>query len=210
MEKIRDLENDALRRGETYITGQKYEGLSKGSIQLSGYISTGYAFAQDSGLYDLAMMAGLSYAGSKAKVSTPKKSSGTKPPKTDFGAENPVSGKDWNNYFKDKYGAGNVQWKPTSFDDIIANPERLYGSTKNEVKSVLGSGWIEDTYGSAGNGWKFINKGDGMIFYHPGEGIHVGSYYGFSSGTTGRVKVIRPSDNYVPTLDDGATLVIIE
>lgn len=74
--KIRDLENDALRRGETYITGQKYEGLSKGSMQLSGYISTGYAFAQDSGLYDLAMIAGLSYAGAKTKVSSPKKASG--------------------------------------------------------------------------------------------------------------------------------------
>lgn len=49
-----------------------------------------------------------------------------------------------------------------------------------------------------------------MIFYHPGEGIHVGSYYGFSSGKTGRVKVIKPEDNYVPTIDDGATLVIIK
>lgn len=79
--KIRDLENDALRRGETYITGQKYEGLSKGSMQLSGYISTGYAFAQDSGLYDLAMIAGLSYAGAKTKVSSPKKASGANVPK---------------------------------------------------------------------------------------------------------------------------------
>ncbi|WP_313624357.1 T7SS effector LXG polymorphic toxin [Microbacterium sp.] len=76
--KIRDLENDALRRGETYITGQKYQGLSKNSMQLSGYISTGYAFAQDSGLYELAMIAGLSYAGAKSTGSTPKKSSGAK------------------------------------------------------------------------------------------------------------------------------------
>lgn len=75
-QKIQNLENAALRRGETYITGQKYEGLSKGATQLNGYISTGYAFAQQSGLYDLAMMAGLSYAASKAKVSTPKKASG--------------------------------------------------------------------------------------------------------------------------------------
>ncbi len=49
-----------------------------------------------------------------------------------------------------------------------------------------------------------------MVFYHPGEGIHTGSYYGLSSGKTGKVKVIKPSDNYVPTPDDGATLVIIE
>ncbi|WP_083244366.1 T7SS effector LXG polymorphic toxin [Enterococcus ureilyticus] len=202
--KIRDLENDALRRGETYITGQKYEGLSKGSIQLSGYISTGYAFAQDSGLYDLAMMAGLSYAGSKAKVSTPKKSSGTKPPKTDFGAENPVSGKDWNNYFKDKYGAGNVQWKPNSFEDIITNPQRLYGCTPNEIKSMLGDGWSFKSYGSNGLGWEFYSS-EGRIFYHAGGGIHGGSYYGYATGPTGRVKIV--DDMYIRTFDDKATII---
>ncbi|MBC1514527.1 hypothetical protein HCJ48_00050 [Listeria sp. FSL L7-1510] len=69
---------------------------------------------------------------------------------------------------------------------------------------------MEDTYGSAGGGWKFINKGDGMIFYHPGGGIHKGSYYGFSSGKTGRVKIVSPSDNYAPTTDDGATVIIIK
>lgn len=74
--KIRDLENDALMRGETYITGQKYENLSKRSMQLGGYVSAGYAFAQDSGLYDLAIIAGLSYATSKKSSSSPKKASG--------------------------------------------------------------------------------------------------------------------------------------
>ena len=90
----------------------------------------------------------------KARVSwgNIEKASESTPPKTDFGAENPVFGQDWNNYFKDKYGAGNVQWKPTTLNDIVANPERLYGSTKNEIKSILGPEWVEDTYGSAGNG----------------------------------------------------------
>ena len=60
--------------------------------------------------------------------------------KTDFGAENPVSGQDWNNYFKNKYGNENVQWKPASFDDIIANPERLYGNSIG--MRYVRKGWI--------------------------------------------------------------------
>lgn len=149
-------------------------------------------------------MAGLSYAGSKAKVSTPKKSSGTKPPKTDIGAENPVSGKDWNNYFKDKYGAGNVQWKPNSFEDIITNPQRLYGCTPNEIKSMLGDGWSFKSYGSNGLGWEFYSS-EGRIFYHAGGGIHGGSYYGYATGPTERVKIV--DDMYIRTFDDKATII---
>ncbi|MBX8936969.1 pre-toxin TG domain-containing protein [Enterococcus gilvus] len=143
----------------------------------------------------------------KARVSWEniEKASESTPPKTDFGAENPVFGQDWNNYFKDKYGAGNVQWKPTSFDDIVANPERLYGSSKNEIKSILGEGWTEASYGSAGNGWKFTNGGDVMVFYHPGDGIHGGSYYGFSTGGTGKVKIV--GEDYIDFSNDKATII---
>ncbi|MGX7264553.1 hypothetical protein [Enterococcus crotali] len=139
------------------------------------------------------------------KKNTPKKTSGTNPTKTDFGAENPVSGKDWNDYFKDKYGAGKVNWKPNSLEDIISNPERLYGSTKNEIKSILGEGWTEASYGSAGTGWKFTNDGDGMVFYHPGDGIHGGSYYGFSTGDTDKVKIV--GEDYIDFSNDKATFI---
>lgn len=126
-------------------------------------------------------------------------------PKTDFGAENPVSGQDWNNYFKNKYGAADVKWKPNSLEDIISNSERLYRSTKNEIKSILGDGWTEASYGSAGNGWKFTNDGDGMVFYHPGDGIRGGSYYGFSTGDTGKVKVV--GEDYIDFSNDKATII---
>ncbi|MHC5291662.1 T7SS effector LXG polymorphic toxin [Listeria welshimeri] len=127
------------------------------------------------------------------------------PSKTDFGAENSVSDQEWNKYFKDKYGAGNVKWKPNSLEDIIANPKRLYGSTKNEIKSILGEGWTEASYGSAGTGWKFTNDGDGMVFYHPGDGIHGGSYYGFSTGDTGKVKIV--GEDYIDFSNDKATII---
>ncbi|MFS0881493.1 T7SS effector LXG polymorphic toxin [Metabacillus niabensis] len=129
--------------------------------------------------------------------------------KIDSGAENPVFGQDWNNYFKDKYGNGNVQWKPTSFDDIIANPERLYGSTKSEIKSTLGPNWVEGIYGRNGSGWKFTNP-DGSVFYHGGGGVHKGSYYGFSNGKTKKVKVYKIEDGYVPTVDDKGTAIQID
>ncbi|WP_413366196.1 ribonuclease YeeF family protein [Lysinibacillus sp. 3P01SB] len=129
--------------------------------------------------------------------------------KVDFGAENPVSGQDWNNYFKDKYGNGNVQWKPTSFDDIITNPEKLYGSTKSEVKSTLGPNWVEGVYGRNGSGWKFTNP-DGSVFYHGGGGVHKGSYYGFSNGQTKKVKIYKIEDGYVPTIDDKGKAIQID
>lgn len=131
-----------------------------------------------------------------------KKLGGTK---TDFGAENTISGKEWNNYFQNIYGVENVQWKPASLEDIISSPKRLYGSTKNEIKSILGEGWTEATYGSAGNGWKFTNDGDGMVFYHPGDGIHGGSYYGFSTGDTGKVKIV--GEDYIDFSNDKATII---
>jgi hypothetical protein len=89
-------------------------------------------------------------------------------------------------------------------DDIISNPQSLYGKSKSDVIDILGDGWTEGTYGSAGNGWKFT-KGDKSIFYHPGGGIHEGSYYGYSSGTTGKIKIVGPE--YVPLLGDKATII---
>lgn len=193
---------EGFKQGLNIETGDEYKGAIKGIVATSQVVEDVYTWTTESELAQALQILGFTYASYRIASSTGK-------PKY-TGAESPMIGKDWNNYFKEEYGAQNVQWKPTSFNDIIVSPERLYGSTKKEIQSILGSGWIEDTYGSAGKGWKFINKGDGMVFYHSGEGIHVGAYYGFSSGKTGKVKVIRADDNYVPTPNDGATLVIIE
>ncbi|EAK9824179.1 hypothetical protein FDQ22_12560 [Listeria monocytogenes] len=210
-EELERKVNNAWKDGVNYLNGQKVTGFSGATLRSSAYVASMKDAMDDAGLTDMALGLGFGIAAARNKVvlkENIKSTTKTKlnPPET----KQIVSGEKWNKYFKEKYGAENIQWKPTSFEDIIANPERLYGSTKKEINAILGPDWIEDTYGSAKNGWKFINKGDGMIFYHPGEGIHVGSYYGFSSGKTGRVKVIKPEDNYVPTTDDGATLVIIK
>ncbi|MHC5215546.1 hypothetical protein ACYSNR_02695 [Enterococcus sp. LJL128] len=56
------------------------------------------------------------------------KDKGTVNTKTDFGAENPVSGNDWNNYFKEQYGIDNVRWKnPVTIDEIFDTPSFLLG-----------------------------------------------------------------------------------
>lgn len=207
MEDYQKHLEDGWRHGINYQNGDAYNAFIKGTLATSQYVADGYNWVQETGMYDLILMAGLSYASYKVttKTGVPEKVSGAKAPKTDFGAENPVSGKDWNNYFKEKYGAGNVQWKPNSIEDIISSPERLYGSTKNEIKSILGEGWTESTYGSAGNGWKFTNDGDGMVFYHPGDGIHGGTYYGFSTGDTGKVKIV--GEDYIDFSNDKATII---
>ena len=106
-----------------------------------------------------------------------------------------------------KYGANNVSWKANSFEHIMLHPEILYGSSKSEIGQMLGDGWIPGTYGSAGTGWKYV-KGDLSVFYHPGGGRHESSYYGFSSTLTGKVKIV--GDGYIPTMDDGATIIKIE
>lgn len=63
----------------------------------------------------------------------------------------------------------------------------------------------EGVYGSDGGGWKLMN-GDISIFYHPGGGKHGGSYYGISSGATGKIKVVNP-ETYIPLEGDKATII---
>ena len=125
--------------------------------------------------------------------------------KTNFDNEIPRSGAEWNEYFKGKYGADNVQWNINSVDDIFSDPTRLKGYTADELQTVLGSDWTRGVYGSNGGGWKLMN-GDISIFYHPGGGKHGGSYYGISSGTTGKIKVVNP-ETYIPLKGDKATVI---
>ncbi|MBC1379908.1 hypothetical protein HB840_15455 [Listeria innocua] len=75
---------------------------------------------------------------------------------------------------------------------------------------MLGEGWKEETYGRNGLGWKYTNEGDGMVFYHAGGGVHKSSYYGYSTGPTGKVKIIKSSYGYIPTLDDTGKIITID
>ena len=96
-----------------------------------------------------------------------------------------------------------VQIELRSFDDIVRNPTALYGKSADEVAAILGEGWKRASYGKTGIGWKFI-KDDKMVFYHEG-GRHGGRYYGFSSGKTGKVKIVSPA--YRPLPGDKATIL---
>ncbi len=99
----------------------------------------------------------------------------------------------------------NVHWNINSVDDILRDPTRLKGYTIDELQNVLGSDWNRGVYGSNGGGWKLMN-GDISIFYHPGGGIHGGSYYGIASGATGKIKVVNP-ETYIPLKGDKATIM---
>ena len=119
--------------------------------------------------------------------------------------EIPRTGQEWNDYFCEKYGANNVQRKIYSVRDILEDPTRLKGYSVDELHNTLGSDWVRGEYGSNGGGWKLM-KGDISIFYHPGGGIHGGSYYGISSSATGKIKVVNP-DTYIPLPEDKATII---
>ena len=125
--------------------------------------------------------------------------------KTNFNNEIPRSGAEWNEYLKGKYGADNVRWNINSVDDIFSAPTRLKGYTVDELQTILGNDWTRGVYGSNGGGWKLMN-GDISIFYHPGGGKHGGSYYGISSGATGKIKVVNP-ETYIPLKGDKATVI---
>ncbi|PDB60165.1 hypothetical protein A4P99_01715, partial [Listeria monocytogenes] len=197
-EELERKVNDSWKEGINYLNGQKVSGVSGATLRSSAYVASMKDWTDDAGLTDMALGLGFGIAAARNKPVIKEKLNPAETKQT-------VNGEKWNNYFKEKYGAGNVQWKPSSFEDIIINPERLYGSTKKEVRQMLGEGWKEETYGSAGNGWKFTNEGDGMVFYHPGEGIHKGSYYGFSSGDTGKVKIV--GKDYIDFSKDKATII---
>ncbi len=94
-----------------------------------------------------------------------------------------------------------------SVDDIVKNPQSLYGKSKTDVSKILGDGWTEGAYGSSKTGWKFT-KGDQSIFYHPGGGRHSGSYYGYSSGATGKIKIV--GSDYVPLPGDKARIIHVK
>ncbi len=93
-----------------------------------------------------------------------------------------------------------------SFEDIVANPQALAGKSVEEVGRILGADWSRANYGKTGTGWKYT-KGDKMVFYHEG-GRHKGAYYGFSSGKTGKVKIV--GEDYVPLPGDKATIIDAE
>ena len=125
--------------------------------------------------------------------------------KVNFDNETMRSGAEWNEYFKRKYGAENVGWNFDSIEDVVNDPIRLKKYTADELEKVLGSEWKKGVYGRAGGGWKFL-KDDISLFYHPGGGRHNGSYYGISTATTGKIKVVN-SNTYTPLSGDKATII---
>ena len=94
-----------------------------------------------------------------------------------------------------------------AFSSFVENPQNIKGKTAGDVSKMLGETWQQGTYGSQGNGWKFIN-GDKLIAYHPGGGRHVGSYYKLSSSEYGKIKIVGA--DYVAIPGDKAIIIRCE
>lgn len=125
--------------------------------------------------------------------------------KTNFDNEIPRSGADCNEYLKEKYGAGNVHRNISSDDNIFSDPVRLKVYTVDELQTILGNEWARGVYGSNGGGWKLMEGGI-SIFYHQDGGKHGDSYYGITSGTTGKIKVVN-QETYIPLKGDKVTII---
>lgn len=107
-------------------------------------------------------------------------------------AKQPISGEQWNSYFKEKYGAENVQWQTPvkSVSQIMDTPSVLWKSTPTDIAEFMKKeGWTVTPLKQGGSSGILYEEGGGFsmnppsgasgssqyIQYHPGGGHH-GSY----------------------------------
>lgn len=67
---------DGWRKGINYQNGDEYNSFISGTLAASQYVEDGYDWTQETGMYDIILMAGLSYASYKS--TTPKATNGNK------------------------------------------------------------------------------------------------------------------------------------
>lgn len=67
---------DGWRKGINYQNGDEYNPFISGTLAASQYVEDGYDWTQETGMYDIILMAGLSYASYKS--TTPKATNGNK------------------------------------------------------------------------------------------------------------------------------------
>ncbi|MFR3730682.1 PAAR-like protein [Lacrimispora sp.] len=138
-----------------------------------------------------------------AAEETYNKGSGTKGAgnkKTNFEAENPMSGEKWNADFKSKYGKENVTWNTAanSMDDVLDMPSNVTRLTPNQLAEMAKSeGWSVGPLGKGGKAGIPFEQGGGFsmhyedayIQYHPGGGHHGAlPYFKISTGKVGTVR----------------------
>lgn len=199
-EELERKVNDAWKDGVNYLNGQKVTGFSGAALRSSAYVASVKDAMDDAGLTDMALGLGFGIAAARNNL----KVTNTKKVKTNFDAENPVSGKDWNNYFKEKYGSANVRWKDPikSINDAIDMPSLLSGTNPEDIVEIaIREGWIVQPLKKGSKSGLLFSEGGGYsmnapsgsslyIQYHPGGGHHgQGAYYKVSSPKNGTIRI---------------------
>ncbi|MDT0001454.1 T7SS effector LXG polymorphic toxin [Listeria cossartiae subsp. cayugensis] len=199
-EELERKVNDAWKDGVNYLNGQKVTGFSGATLRSSAYVASVKDAMDDAGLTDMALGLGFGIAAARNNL----KATNTKKVKTNFDAENPVSGKEWNNYFKEKYGSANVRWKDPikSINDAIDMPSLLSGTNPEDIVEIaIREGWIVQPLKKGSKSGLLFSEGGGYsmnalsgsslyIQYHPGGGHHgQGAYYKVSSPKNGTIRI---------------------
>ncbi|EDO1185890.1 hypothetical protein FQS08_00005, partial [Listeria innocua] len=199
-EELERKVNDAWKDGVNYLNGQKVTGFSGATLRSSAYVASVKDAMDDAGLTDMALGLGFGVAAARNNLTV----SNTKKFKTNFDAENPVSGKAWNNYFKEKYGAANVRWKDPikSINEAIDMPSLLSGTNPEDIVEIaIREGWIVQPLKKGSKSGLLFSEGGGYsmnapsgsslyIQYHPGGGHHgQGAYYKVSSPKNGTIRI---------------------
>lgn len=126
-------------------------------------------------------------------------------------AKQPVSGEQWNSYFKEKYGAENVQWKTPvkSVSQIMDIPSVLWNTNPNDIAEMMKKeGWTVTTLkkGDSANSPYLEGGGYSMnppvgssgssqcIQYYPGGGRH---------GDRTHYKMSKPNSFTIRIFSDG-------
>lgn len=92
-------------------------------------------------------------------------------------------------------------------EDASEGLKYLYGMSKSDVGKMLGDGWTEKAMVQVKRVGSFI-KGINKLPITPGEVDTGGSYYSYSSGASGRIKIV--GSDYIPSPEDKSTIIYMK
>jgi hypothetical protein len=82
------------------------------------------------------------------------------------------------------------------FNKLYNDPGSIVGKSADDVGNILDDGFTRTSYGSRGDGWRFIDKAGNKIAYNTAGGRHDSAYYILQKANVGtRLKVIGAGYN---------------
>ena len=177
-DKIYELDLAARRRGDgkNYLNENQIPEGWQGYSKVGAYVDSAYWYAQKTGLLDLALLAGLSYAATKSQM---------KGSTSAFGEMSSADATRYNKYWNDVAAGKTVNQRlgievvigklkpvgkqPYEFHDYNGDPSKLYNSAG---KISHPNEWNTTIDNLKNQGVEVVQKGDGTLAYAPKSDFH--------------------------------------